>query len=68
MSGMACIIRMNRMTINEMTGMIWMTGMTCMIRMNRINLVPRVLSYPSLQSERERETLIGSGHVAPEQN
>ena len=31
------------------------------------NLVPRVLSYPSLQSERERETLVGSGYVAPEQ-
>ena len=33
-----------------------------------INLVPRVLSYSSLRSERETETLVGSGHVAPEQN
>ena len=36
------------------------------------NLVPRVLSYPSLRSERERErereTLDGFGHVAPAQN
>ena len=34
------------------------------------NLVPRVLSYPSLLSEREkeRETLVGFGHVAPAQN
>ena len=34
MPGMTCMIRMDRMTINEMTkmtrmtGMIWMTGMT----------------------------------------
>ena len=36
----------------------------------RSNLVPRVLSYPSLRSEREREreTLVGSGHVVAEQN
>ena len=32
------------------------------------NLVPRVLSYPSLRSERERETLVGFAHVVPEQN
>ena len=32
------------------------------------NLVPRVLSYPPLRSKRERETVIGSAHVAPEQN
>ena len=32
------------------------------------NLVPRVLSYPSLRSERERETLVGFGLVAPAQN
>ena len=29
------------------------------------NLVPRVLFYPSLRSERGRETLVGSGHVSP---
>ena len=29
------------------------------------NLVPRVLSYPPLRSERERETLVGSGHERP---
>ena len=34
MSGMTCMIRMNRMTINEMTRMTEMTGMTCRIRMN----------------------------------
>ena len=33
-----------------------------------INLVSRVLYYSSLRSERETETLVGSGHVAPEQN
>ena len=30
-----------------------------------LNLVPRALSYPSLRNE--RETLVASGHVAPEQ-
>ena len=29
------------------------------------NLLPRVLSYPPLRSERERETLVGSGHERP---
>ena len=38
MTGMTCMIRMDRMTINEMTGMIWVTGMTCMIRMNRMTM------------------------------
>ena len=39
---MTCMIRMNRMTINEMswmagmTGTTRMTGMTCMIRMTRM--------------------------------
>jgi len=37
------------------------------------NLVPRVLSYRSvlpvpMERARETETLVGSGHVAPEQN
>ena len=40
MTGIICMIRMNRMNNNEMTwmaemtGMLWMTGMTCKIRMN----------------------------------
>ena len=42
----------------------------------KINLNPRVLSYPSLRSEREREQKgerekrapVGSGHMDPEQN
>ena len=33
MTGMTCMIRKNRMTINGMTGMAGMSGMT---RMNRI--------------------------------
>ena len=32
------------------------------------NLVPRVLSYPPLRSERERETLVGAGHECPRAN
>ena len=33
MTGMTCVIRTNRMTINEMT---WMAGITGMTRMTRI--------------------------------
>ena len=32
------MIRMNRMTISEMTWMAGMIGMTCLIRMNRMTI------------------------------
>ena len=41
MTGMTCMIRMNRMTIREMNWMvrmIGMTGMTCLIKMNRMTI------------------------------
>ena len=41
MTGMTCMIRMNRMTISEMNwmaGMIGMTGMTCLIKMKGMTI------------------------------
>ena len=38
MTGMTCMIMMNRMTIREMNWTAGMTGMTCKIRMNRMTI------------------------------
>ena len=37
MTGIFCMIRMDRMNNNEMTWMAAMTGIICMIRMDRMN-------------------------------
>ena len=38
MTGMTCMIRINRVTISEMNWMAGMIGMTCLIKMNRMTI------------------------------
>ena len=42
MTGMTCVIRTNRMTINEMTWMAGIAGKTGMTRMTRMTRITRM--------------------------